>query len=198
MTRYQNATAALMATLLIAVLTPLASAEDSRRGLLDVVVIVDTSASMKDTLPDALRWVAEDVLDSTLIEGDRLRVYATGRVPVKVLDGVVGATGEREQMKGKILAIQDSPSAPGTAKAILDALDAVDADLIRDSGEQRTVWGLLLSSMEVQGTTAGLARRLKYSLTVDHKGWKEVVIGSDMGERIDRSVRDLAKDLSIP
>jgi hypothetical protein len=158
---------------------------DGRNTPITVYLIIDGSQALNSVIDDVSAWVSGSLLDQVLQNGDRLvmqSVQSPGAVKT-VYAGIYGP-GEREKILRELAAVP--AEGDGGTPDFAPALQAAAAS----GGFSYTL--LICASPSglsptLDGPGAGL---LKYSRMEEFRGWRAVVVGLNLNERVRRAASD--------
>jgi hypothetical protein len=182
--RLTIAGAVFAALLLVFVVSGLYS-DNGRNTPVTVYLIVDGSQALNSVIDDVSAWVSGNLLDTILQNGDRLvmqSVQSPGAVKT-VYTGVYGS-GEKEKILRELAAVpaEGGDESPDFAPALQSA-----------AASGVFTYTLLICaspsglSPTLDGPGAGL---LKYSRMEEFRGWRAVVVGLNLNEKVRRAASD--------
>jgi hypothetical protein len=157
---------------------------DGRNTPITVYLIIDGSQALNPVINEVSAWVGDNLTDRILQNGDRLvilSVQSPGAVKT-VYSGVYGS-GEKERILRELAAVpaQGGGETPDFTPALQTAATA---------GSDSFTYTLLICSSPtglsptLDGSGAGL---LRYSRIEDFRGWRAVVVGLNLNEKVRRA-----------
>jgi hypothetical protein len=158
-------------------------AQDTRTAPIDVNLIVDGSAALKNAGNEAIAWVSDYLIDTIFQDGDRITVWnAAGNAHIIHSDTISGAEGKETIRKTlRSLAFQgNSADFSGALKAAASRINSssVMTYTVLISGSSSALSPLLL------GSDSNL---LRYSRVEEFPAWRALVIALDINSRVQRA-----------
>jgi len=147
---------------------------------IDVYIIVDSSSAMEKGKEEAVAWLCNTVIDTMLLQEDRIWIWTAGARPELIYSGSLGT---KEEAKRAIRSI----TFQGDQADYRGALQEAQALVGRSN---RTTYTLLVSGSGAkdpptrEAESAGL---LRYSRVESFSGWRVLTVGLDFGPRIRRA-----------
>jgi hypothetical protein len=167
---------------LTGVLSPVLEAEDRRSIPLDMYLIIDNSAALRNSKNDTVSWINANVVDRILMEGDRITVWAAGdRAQIIYSDTISGFDGKKE-IKDKLLTLDASGSSADFSGALTDV----------QSRLSQTTGGRLPYTMLITGSAEGLEPALaansqgllRWFRSERYERWQVLIVAPDIGRRV--------------
>lgn len=176
---------------------------EPRPGTIDLVLLVDKSLSMEGALGAAKKLAAEDLLGALLVPGDRLVLEAFyGKI-----DRLFAGTIRDEADRATAIRSLNALVADGRFTDIGAALDRASADLAELGSRERPKYVLLLTD-ERQEAPEGSPYQapdfvlhhpaLTWVRRIDHGSFREIVVGLDVGQRVENAAPAVMKLLTEP
>jgi hypothetical protein len=172
----------LIPVLLLCVLPPGPGAEDRRRESLDMLVVIDGSAALKNVREAALNWFSERVVERILQDGDRLSVWIAGDQAELVFSGTFAGEESRKTLLDRLRAVE-------TARGDADFTGALRELSLREAAIQGSLPPYILL---ITGTSGGFkpspegsaGRLLRYSRVEEFPGWRALRLAGSVGGRV--------------
>lgn len=168
-----------------------AFSEDSRSGPIDMYLLIDTSIALSSHYNEAINWIQHSVFEEVLQKEDTLTILSAGRqVQVLSQSRYMGPESTEDLVKlMRSLSIKE-PSA--------DFIGAIGEAKQRDA--EKANMNTLGIALMVTGTdetihkadlnTKELENLLKYSKVEDFPGWKLIIIGLNIDDKVRTAARD--------
>jgi hypothetical protein len=160
---------------------------DGRNTPITVYVIIDGSQALNPVIGEVTAWVSDNLVDRILQNGDRLVIQSvqSPQTVRTVYAGTYGS-GEKERILRELAAV---PAGGGDGTPdFTPALQAAAA-----AGSDSFTYTLLICSSPsglsptLDGAGAGL---LQYSRIEDFRGWRVLVVGLNLNEKVRRAAAD--------
>lgn len=156
--------------------------QDERSLPVEVYVIFDNSVSMQGSEDEAAAWLSRHIADNILQAGDSLTVWSASGEPAVEFSGTVGGEESISEIKAVLASITPTENA-GNDTAAFENIKK-----IRTSPSQYAQSYIILVT-GVSGSNASLfsaeaAEVLKYSRSNDFPGWKVMIIGLGIEQRV--------------
>ncbi|MDR2258819.1 MAG: hypothetical protein LBE14_06695 [Treponema sp.] len=155
-------------------------AQDIRTSSIDVNLIMDGSAALKNAGNEAVAWVSDYLVDKILQDGDRITIWnAAGKAGIVHSDTLSGAEGKENIRKIlRSLAFQDNSA--DFSGALREAASRTNSGsamtyTILISGSSSALSPLLL------GSDSNL---LRYSRVEEFPSWRVLIIALDINSRV--------------
>jgi hypothetical protein len=163
-------------------LSSLLCAEDKRQESIEMYVVIDGSAALKNARQEALAWFQEQILNGILQDGDRLSVWIAGEKAELIFSETLNGPESRKNLQEKL------DSAPSGAK------NADFAGALREiSAREGSSRGVLpVNTLLITSATGGvytslgesIGRILRYSRVEDFSGWRAIRILTNIGPQV--------------
>ncbi|GHV66128.1 hypothetical protein AGMMS49928_00050 [Spirochaetia bacterium] len=164
-------------------LSSLVGAEDKRQESIDMFVVIDGSAALKNARQAVLAWFQEQILNGILLDGDRLSVWIAGEKAELIFSETLSGPESRNNLQEKL------NSAPSEAK------NADFAGALREiSARKGSSKGVLpINTLLITSATGGvytslgesIGRILRYSRVEDFSGWRAIRILTNIGPQVE-------------
>jgi hypothetical protein len=157
----------------------------NNRNPVTVYLIIDGSQAINSVIGDVSAWVSENLTDRILQNGDRLVIQSvqSPQTVNTVYSGTYGS-GEKEKILRELAAVpaQGDDGTPDFTPALLSAAAAESDSFTYTLLICASPGGL---SPTLEGSGSGL---LKYSRIDEFGGWRAVVVGLNLDEKVGRAV----------
>ena len=168
-----------------------AFSEDKRSGPIDMYLLIDTSIALSSHYNEALNWIQRSVFEEVLQKEDTLTILSAGR-QVKVLyqSRYMGP----ESIKDLVKLMQDLSIQEPSADFIGAIGEAKQRDADKANMDTLGI-ALMVTGTDETVHKAGINTRelenlLKYSKVEDFPGWKLIIIGLNMDDKVRTAARD--------
>jgi hypothetical protein len=152
--------------------------QDERSKPVEIYVMFDNSVSMKASGQEAASWVSNHIVDNILQADDSLTIWSLADNPNVKFSGTISTQENKEEIK----TVLDSIAAnDNTAN-----YEAVFGEIQKKSAANPQ-YVLLVTGISGQNASlfnAGTAEFLKYSLSKDFPGWKVMIIGMGIEQKV--------------
>lgn len=192
---------ALSFALLLAALAP--SPGEGRPGTIDEILLIDKSLSMRGCI-DAAKSLAEtQLIESTLVPGDRLVIEVFYGKVERLYEGTIRSESDKAEAIRKL----DGVVADGAYTDIGAALDKASADLVELGDPSRPKYVVLLTDERQEAPPGSpyvspdhhlVHPALTYIRRRDLGKFREIVVGMDVAKRVDEAAPAIMKMLSEP
>jgi hypothetical protein len=180
-----NTSTKIISGLFLAVfcLSPGLYAQDIRTGPIDVNLIMDGSAALKNAGNEAAAWVSDYLIDKILQDGDRITIWnAAGKARIVHTDTLSG-TGGKEIIRNTLRSLAFEGAFADFSGALKDAASRTNSGsaityTVLVSGSSSSLSPLLL------GSDSNL---LRYSRVEEFSGWRVLVIALNINSRVQRA-----------
>ena len=167
--------------ILVAFYYPL-RAGDNRTIPLDLYLIIDGSATLKNSKNDTLKWVNEQVIDRILINGDKITVWTAGDRAQVLLSETISGADVKTGIKDKLQSLDTG----GKTADFSGALRETASRLTQTGSERLAVTMLVTSSAEVlepalTGSSQGLFRWFR---SEKYERWQVLIVAPDIGRKV--------------
>jgi hypothetical protein len=181
----ENMSTKIIAGLFLAVLclSPGLYAQDTRTASVDVNLIMDGSAALKNAGNEAVAWVSDYLIDKILRDGDRITIWnAAGKARVVHSDTLSGTEG-KENIRKILRSLAFEGNSADFSGALKDAASRTNSGsamtyTILISGSSSSLSPLLL------GPDSNL---LRYSRVEEFSGWRALVIALNINSQVQRA-----------
>ena len=153
--------------------------QESRKGALDVYVIIDGAAALKGAGGEALDWFSGELVNRLLRDGDRLSVWIAGARAELVFSDTLRGPAEREALRERL----------GTLGFSSDTADFAGA--LREAAAQGGGGaGFLHYTLLITGVRGGIpsgsgaGQALRYSRVKEFSGWRVLQAAPEIGGRV--------------
>ena len=151
------------------------------RSPINVNLIIDGSASFANVKTDITTWVTGR-LDQILADGDRVTIWSAGSEAKVIYSGTMSAAAEREAAKKSIRDLTGSGTQADFSGALRGAAN------LRSASYSYTLL-ICASSPALSNLLSGPQSSLmRFSRVEDFSGWKAIVVGLNIDDRVKRSV----------
>ncbi len=155
---------------------------DERSMPAEVYIIFDNSVSMKDSKDEAVAWINEHVLDQILQSGDSLTIWSVADKPVLEFSGTISSPEKIGEVK-KILSSITPKDITGNYRSAFEELQRKTIPNPRYTLSYTIlITGLSEKTTSLSGAEA--VNILKYSRSKDFPGWKVMIIGLGLEQRV--------------
>jgi len=170
--------------------------DDQRSIPLDAFIMVENSVATKDTLRDQIDWLCGTIIENLLIPGDRLVVWTYPGQPQPLIDLEISSEDQKEGLKRTVETLVPTDKVADFPKAV--------RSLVREA-EKRSRPGLIhyvaISGSFVMANSQGdtymlppeTAELLRYSRVEDHPGWKTIIIGVGIREKVKKAAESFRR-----
>ncbi len=168
--------------------------EDLRKGPINMYLIIDTSFAMEGHLPEALSWVNSVFLQGLNCPGDTITVWTAGATPAFVTQIIIQQPEDLKNLQTLIQSLSIQKENPDYVAALKLAVQAE-----KDRKNQEPIaFALLLSGTGVMlsgknSSSSELAALLRYSKVEDFDGWKAIVVGLGVEQRVEEATKSYMK-----
>jgi hypothetical protein len=176
-----NTTAKIGLTLILAVfwgVSPVFGA-DLRTSPIDVNLIIDGSGAISPVMDEVSAWISGKLLDTMLIDGDRLTVWSAGASANIIFSGALQGETGKEQVKKAIAGLSPAGETPNFSGALREAAAR--------SSAQTFSYTLLVSASAAALSPTLLgpeAPLLRFSRLEEHRSWRTMIIGLNLNARV--------------
>ncbi|GHU05431.1 hypothetical protein FACS1894147_11610 [Spirochaetia bacterium] len=163
-------------------LPSLVCAEDKRQESIEMYVVIDGSAALKNVRQTVLAWFEEQILNGILQDGDRLSVWVAGEKAELIFSETLSGPESRKMLRDTL------DSAPSEAKNadFAGALREISARRGASNGVLPPNTLLITSASGGVYTSLGesIGRILRYSRVEDFSGWRAIRILTTIGPQV--------------
>jgi len=170
--------------------------QDQRSAPLDAFVMLENSTATKGTLEDQVNWLCETVIDGILIPGDRFAVWTYPDQPNPLIDLEISSEEQKEGVKNKIRSLVPTDRDADFSEAVRTIVGGAE----KRSRPGLIAYVAILGSFVIDNGQSGtntlppdVAELLRYSRVEDHPGWKTIIIGLGLRERVRKAVESFNK-----
>jgi hypothetical protein len=162
-------------------------AQDTRTVSINVNLIIDGSAALKNAGDEALAWVSDYLIDRILQDGDRITIWnAAGKAQIIHSDALSGADG-KENIRKILRSLTFEGNSADFSGALRDA-----ASRINSPGAVKPV---MTYTVLISGSSSALsplllgsdANLLRYSRMKEFPAWRALVIALDINSQVQRA-----------
>jgi len=111
----------LMLIILVSFIPILSFAADTRTLPLDMNLIIDGSAAMRNPKNDTLAWINEQLIDRILVDGDKITIWTAGVAAQVIHSDTVSGTAGKNAIKDKLRSITTEGQTADFTGALRDA-----------------------------------------------------------------------------
>jgi hypothetical protein len=161
---------------------------DRRANPIDMYLIFDGSAALRNGRDGAVNWLCDTLIDGLIQEGDTLYIWLAGGTAELVFSGTVNGTEQKEAAKTKIRSLSTQSGRADYAGALRDAAARKAA-----AGNRQIAYTLLISG-PANGTSgisaaqeADLTGLLRYSRVEDFPEWRVLTVAPGIGPQVQRA-----------
>jgi hypothetical protein len=165
-------------------LAPGLYAQDVRTAAINVNLIMDGSAALKNAGNEAAAWVSDYLIDRILQDGDRITIWnAAGKAHIVYAEAVSGADG-KENIKKILRSLTFEGNSADFSGALRDAASRINSPgailtyTVLISGSSSSLSPLLL------GSDSNL---LRYSRMKEFPAWRALIIALDINSQVQRA-----------
>jgi hypothetical protein len=177
----------LVVFLAVLFFTPGVYPQDTRHIPIEVNLIVDGSAALKNAGDEAIQWLSGNLVEGLLREGDRITIWNAGeKARIVYSDTLAGADG-KENIKKNLRSLTFQGNSADFSGALREA--AQGAGSSGASGPAMTYTLLISGSSSalsplLMGAGANL---LRYSRVEEFSAWRALVIALDINSQVQRA-----------
>jgi len=170
----------ILLALTLTVCFGLSAAYAQTRTPIDVLVIIDGSASLNKVKNEITAWV-NGRLDQILVAGDRVTVWSAGASARIIYTGKIEGTAEKDAAKKSITDIAPSGGSPDFSGALRDAVSR--------QGSPYSYTLLISASPAALSSvlSSPQANLLRFSRVEEFTDWRALVIGLNIDARVRRA-----------
>ena len=176
----------LILIVLVGFFSPVLKAEDRRSIPLDMYLIIDNSAALRNSKNDTVAWINEQVVDRILMEGDKITIWAAGDTAQVVYSDTISASGDKNAIKDRLQALD----AGGRTADFSGALRDAQARSSQTAGDRSRISYTMLVTASAEGlepTLAGGSQGLlRWFRSEKYERW-QVLIVADIGRRVQQA-----------
>lgn len=155
---------------------------DERSKPIEVYVMFDNSISMTDNGQKAAMWLSEHIRDKILQTDDSLTIWSIADEPVLEYSAVVGGSESMEEIKTVLSSIESSGSTGNYAAAFRELKNKAKSNA--QYAHSYIILATGLSGQNASLFSAEAAEVLKYSRSIDFAGWKLMIIGFGIEQKV--------------
>lgn len=176
---------------------------ENRPGTIDEIILVDKSLSMRATIGEVKKFAASDLISTLLVPGDRLIIEDFFGKVERLYAGTIRSEADKSEAIRRL----ESIVADGAYTDIGAALDKAEADLQELGNLDRPKYVVLLTDERQEAppgsryVSADYRLRhpaLTYVRRIDKGAYREIIIGLDVGARVDQAAPGIMKLLDTP
>lgn len=171
---------------------------DTRNKPIDIFILVDKSAAMADAIADAREWICATVVDGMAIPGDRVHLWTFSDSTERLYQGTVVTEEFRETLKKTLRSVAGDAKAPDIAAA----LSAFLAEASSRADRSTIAYVLVAGSMTDRSLKAlgdgKTEELLRFSRVEARPGWKAVVVGIHMEDKVRELTKRYLQDTVAP
>jgi hypothetical protein len=153
---------------------------DERTAPMDMYLILDGSATIKNAKDGAVKWVCDSIVDGMLQNGDTLTIWIASEKAEKAFSAVIDGPGQKETVKNLIRSVSAGGSSADFAGALREA-----ASMQRSQGSAAIPYTLLITGSTTAMTSANAY--LRYARVEEFSGWRAVVAGLALDQQIQQA-----------
>ena len=159
-------------------------AEDKRIIPLDVNLIIDGSSVLKNSKNDMISWVNGQVVDRTLIDGDRITIWTAGDSARVIHSAVISGSAGKKDIKDKLQGLQMEAKTADFSGALKDAMSRISQISPARSRLSYTI--LITGSAEgLEPTVAGSGQgALRWFRSEKYERWQVLIVAPDIGGKV--------------
>ena len=168
-------------TILVSYL-PLLHAEDKRTIPLDMYLIIDGSKALKSSKDDAISWVNQQVVDRTLVEGDRITVWNAGDKSRIIYSDTISASAGKDALKNTLQSLDTAGKTADFSGALKEVLSKVS-----QTPGNRLPYTMLITSSAVglepalNGSSQNL---LRWFRSEKYERWQVLVVAPNIDGKV--------------
>jgi hypothetical protein len=153
-------------------------------------LIIDTSFAMEAHLPEALSWVNSIFLQMFNCPGDTITVLTAGSTPAFVTQITIQQPEDLKNLQTRIQSLSIQKGNPDYVATLKLAIQAG-----KDRKNQESIaFALLISGTGVMlsgknSSSSELAALLRYSKVNDFNGWKAIIVGLGVEQRVEEATK---------
>ncbi|MDR2900224.1 MAG: hypothetical protein LBV20_01715 [Treponema sp.] len=156
--------------------------EDERSRPIEVYVMFDNSISMQDSKQQAADWISGHITDEILQANDLLTIWSIADAPVQEFSEIISDTNNIDQIKTVLSSIAVKDSTADYSAAFKE----LSGKLVPNP---QYAYSYIILATGISGNTASLfsaeaANVLKYSRSKDFPGWKIMIIGLGIEQKV--------------
>jgi len=170
---------------------------DDRRSVpLDAFIMIENSAATRATLRDQMDWLCGTVIDGMLIPGDTFVVWTYPDQTRPLIDLEISGEDQKEGLKrrvGTLVPTDKIADFPQTVRTIVSEAEkrsrpgliqyvAISGSFVIDNGQ-----------VDKHTLPSDTAELLRYSRVEDHPGWKTIIIGVGLQERVKKAAESFGR-----
>jgi len=177
----------ILFTLIIIGFSSQLNAENRRVIPLDMYLIVDGSESFQNSKNDAVTWINSQVVDRTLMDGDRITIWRAGNSAQIIYSGDV--SGGKDDIKNALNSLLTDARTPDFSGALTEAASRVS----RTPQDRLSYTMLVTASAEglEQTLTGGARNLLRWFRSEKYERWQVLVVGPDITPRVRQAAASL-------
>ena len=152
---------------------------DLRTSPIDVNLIIDGSGAISPVMNEVSAWISGKLLDTMLIDGDRLTVWSAGASAKIIFSGALQGEAGKEQVKKALAGLSPAGETPNFSGALREAA-------ARSSAPAFSYTLLVSASASALSPTllGPEAPLLRFSRLEEHRSWRTMVIGLNLDARV--------------
>jgi len=150
-------------------------------------LIIDGSESFQNSKNDAIAWINSQIVDRTLMDGDRITIWRAANNAQIIFSGDV--SGRKEEIKNVLNALVADATTPDFSGALTDAASRVT----RVSQDRLSYTMLITASAEglEQTLTGGARNLLRWFRSEKYERWQVLVVGPEIAPRVQQAAASL-------
>jgi hypothetical protein len=159
---------------------------DLRTVPIEVNLIIDGSAALKDAADEAYNWISSRIIDGILQDGDRITIWNAGEKAQIVFSGNISGSEGKENTKKALRSLPKQ----GSQADFGGALRSAAAQAASRSPKPAISYTVLISGSASSLSPALLgagADALKFSRVEDFSGWRALVIAMDINSQVQKA-----------
>ena len=167
--------------LIICIFPQLIMAEGRNVGL-DMFLIIDDSAALREARSSVLAWVNDHVIDRILMEGDNITVWAARDRAEIIYSGTI--SGQKEPVKSGISNLGASGSRADFTEALRDASGR--ASQVSRTSAERLAYTMLItaSATGLEPVLTSAPGLIRWSRSLRYEGWQVLIINPGIEPRV--------------
>jgi hypothetical protein len=155
---------------------------DERSRPAEVYLMLDNSISIQGSEQKAAAWISEHIADNVLQSGDSFTIWSASDAPVLEYSGTISGPESIDEIKAVLSAITPKNS-EGNYRAAIEEIRK------KNIPHSEFAHAYIILVTGISGNTASLFSAetqdvLKYSRSMDFPGWKVMIIGMGIEQKV--------------
>jgi len=169
--------------------------EDRRSLPLDAYIMIENSIATRTTLRDQMDWLCGTIIDGILIPGDRLVVWTYPDQSSPLIDLEIRDEDQKEDLKRRVETLVPTDKVADFPQAVRSIVKEVEKRSRPGLIQYVAISGSFVSDNEGLANTlpSDTAELLRYSRVEDHPGWKTIIIGVGLRERVKKAAESFGR-----